>query len=308
MSGQSLIHDRTHRERRKAILARHPNVRDLFGQDGWSLAWAGGLGAAQLAIGLALADQSLWWALLAALYVGSFIGHALNVLIHEATHDLILRGDSANKWAGIVANIATVFPSAIAFRHYHRLHHRFLGERGGDADLPTNWELRIFDGTRLGKFVWLLLLPVWYGLVHPTLARPRIPLDRWLAANWIVTGGVFAAAWHFGGNSTALYLVISAYFAVGMHPAGAHILQEHIWFSEPRETSSYYGPINRISFNFGHHVEHHDFITVPGRNLPRLRAMAPEFFPADPAYAARWRLLWRFVMDPSVRIGGRFLR
>lgn len=308
MSGRTLIHDQTHGERRKAILARYPEVRTLIVRDLSSLFWAAWLSVAQLAIGWAVAGQGWWWAVLAALLVGSFIGHALNVLIHEATHDLILRGSVANRLAGIVANIATVFPSAIAFRHYHLLHHRYLGEHGRDADLPLESELRVFDGTRVGKFVWLFLLPLWYGLVHPLQARPRIPLDRWLALNWLATGGIFLAAWYWGGDMMALYLFLSAWFAVGMHPAGAHILQEHIWFSEPRETSSYYGPINRVSFNFGHHVEHHDFTTIPGRNLPRLRAMAPEFFPDDPAYRSRTRLLWRFVMDPNVRIGGRHVR
>jgi sphingolipid delta-4 desaturase len=308
MTRLEIIHDQTHRERRKAILARYPGVRALFGKDPTSLFWAAALSVAQLCIGWGVSGLDWWAPVLAALTVGAFVGHAQNVLIHEATHDLILRGSAANKLAGIVANIATVFPSAIAFRHYHMLHHRFLGERGGDADLPTNWELRVFDGSRLGKFVWLLLLPLWYGLVHPVQARPRIPLDRWLALNWLVTGGVFLAAWYWGGDMMALYLFLSAWFAVGMHPAGAHILQEHIWFSGPRETTSYYGPINRASFNFGHHVEHHDFITIPGRNLPKLRAMAPEFFPDDPNYRSRARLLWRFVMDPNVRIGGRYIR
>jgi len=300
-------HDQSHRARRKEILAAYPRVRELFGKDPTSLLWAAGLGTAQIAIALALSGQPWWLAVLAALGVGCFISHAQNSLIHEATHDLILHGGARNKAAGILANAAGVFPAAIAFRHYHMLHHHFIGEPGRDADLPTAWELRVFDGTRMGKFAWLFLMPVWYGLVHPTTASPPIPLDRWLLLNWVVTLGVVVAAAALGGPVTLLYLVVSAYFAVGMHPTGAHILQEHIWFAAPRQTSSYYGLINRLSFNVGHHVEHHDFISIPGRRLPRLRAMAPEFFPADPVYRSRLGLLWRFVMDPAVRLDRRYV-
>src|SRR5205085_7700278 len=102
---------------------------------------------------------------------------------------------------------------------------------GPDTDLPTEWELRAFGNSRLGKFVWLFFLPFWYAIIHP-LQTKHLPLDRWLALNWAVTAGVFAASLYWGGVTMVLYLFLSTWFAVGMHPTGAHILQEHIWFGE----------------------------------------------------------------------------
>lgn len=298
-------HDAFHRIRRKQILREHPEVRKLFTKDPSVMFWAVAVAAFQIVIAMLIPPGAWWISVILAFLVGGFACHASNVLIHEACHDLIFRGAGRNKAAGIIANAAGVFPSAIPFRHFHLLHHRFPGELGRDADMPMEWEIRLFDGSRLGKFIWLLLLPIWYTLLHPLIVRPRLPFDGWLAFNAVVTIGVFAAVTWFGGWAAGLYLILSVIFSVGCHPAGAHILQEHIWFGAPRETSSYYGPLNAISFNFGYHTEHHDFCSIPARNLRKLRNMAADYYIEDPAYRSRIRLMWRFVTDPRISLRRR---
>ena len=55
-----------------------------------------------------------------------------------------------------------------------------------------------------------------------------MPIDGWLVANVVlVIGAAIAMGVAFGGPAV-LYLFASTYLAVGPHPTGAHILQEHI--------------------------------------------------------------------------------
>ena len=82
----------------------------------------------------------------------------------------------------------------------------------------------------------------------------------------------------FAGWSGLLYLLLSMFFAGSLHPTAGHFISEHYVFEEGQETYSYYGPLNKITFNVGYHNEHHDFPTIPGSRLPKLKKMAPEFY------------------------------
>jgi sphingolipid 4-desaturase/C4-monooxygenase len=65
-----------------------------------------------------------------------------------------------------------------------------------------------------------------------------------------------------------------------LHPVAAHFIHEHYTFAENQETYSYYGPLNLVTFNVGYHVEHHDFMRVPGWRLPELHALMPQRYNA----------------------------
>ena len=128
-----------HRQRAKQILATHPDVRRLFKRDRWSALWTVLLVALQVAVGIGLALlKAPWWALVIAAYgFGAFANHALFVLIHDYTHNVVFKKANANRLGSIFANIAIVFPAAIGFRNHHLLHHKHLGIPGLDADIPT---------------------------------------------------------------------------------------------------------------------------------------------------------------------------
>lgn len=62
-----------------------------------------------------------------------------------------------------------------------------------------------------------------------------------------------------------------------------------------RDTYSYYGPINYVIYNGGYHVEHHDFPTIPWRNLPKLKKLAPEFYKDLECHTSYLVVLFRFI-------------
>jgi sphingolipid delta-4 desaturase len=296
-----------HRLRREEILRDHPEVRRLLGPRPLTALSTTAVVGAQLGLAAFLGRQPWWLALLAAFAIGAFLAHYLNVAVHEAAHNLIFRGNAKNKAAGILANLAAVVPSAIGFRHYHLLHHRFLGVRGMDADAAPAWEARLVGRGFIGKLVWILVQPFTYAVLHPLQTRRRLPLDGWLLANGVLVIGVAVAMWVIFGPNAVIYLLASTYLGVGPHAAGAHILQEHISFEGLYETASYYGPMNAVSMNFGLHVEHHDLPAVPSSRLAVVRRLAPAYYEGLFHHRSRWGVIWRFLIDRRVGIDTRVI-
>lgn len=296
-----------HRQRRREILRAHPEVRALIGPRPATLISTTVVLAGQFAIAALLGRHPWWWAILAAFLVGAFLAHYLHVVIHEAAHNLVFRGTAANKAAAIFANLASVAPSAMGFRHYHLLHHRFLGERGLDADVAPQWEAGLIGRGWAGKLAWIVLQPLTYTVLHPIQTKRPLPIDGWLALNVVVVLGAAAAmGWAFG-LASVIYLLASTYFAVGPHVTGAHILQEHIIFEGRYATASYYGPLNGVSMNFGLHMEHHDFPGVSGARLVQLRRLASSHYDGLFHHRSRAKVLWLFCFDRRVGLDARMI-
>lgn len=296
-----------HRRRRLAILRAAPEVKQLHGQCRAVAFAVPAVVAGHFAIAAALAQAPWYWVLAAAILVGAFAAHWLNAVIHECTHNLVLRGTAANKAVSILANLPGIVPAAMGFRHYHLLHHRFLGRPGLDADVAPAWEARLVGRRRWRKLVWLLANPLVYTLVHPLHVRQRLPLDRWLLLNAGLVLSASALVLLGLGWSSFGYLALSAYLAVGPHPTGAHILQEHLIFDGSYVTASYLGPLNPLSVGLGHHLEHHDFPSVPGPRLARLRRIAAAHYADGPVLASRLATLWRFVTDRRIGLDSRII-
>ncbi|HEY3777882.1 MAG TPA: fatty acid desaturase [Rhizomicrobium sp.] len=300
--------DPDHSTRRAAILASRPDVKRLFGPTA-ATAWLGA-GVVCLQVGMAalMAREPWWITVAAALCIGAFAIHCLNCIVHECTHNLVFANGPANRLLAVFVNMPSLVPSAMAFRHYHLLHHHHFGVRGMDSDVPAAWEVRLVESHSVRKLLWLLLLPVSYGLLHPVQVRARLPLDRWVVLNIAAIGLAWVGVMWLLGWHAVLYLLVSTYFATGPHPAGAHILQEHIAFDGGNGMASYYGPVNLLSVNLGYHLEHHDMPAVSGWRLPALRRAAPEFYAGHYRHTSRVRGLWQFVSDRRIGLDSRPIR
>ncbi len=63
-----------------------------------------------------------------------------------------------------------------------------------------------------------------------------------------------------------------------------------------------------MALNVGYHNEHHDLPSIPWNNLPKLRAMAPEFYDTLKSHPSWTRLLLQFLFDPRYTVFSRVER
>ena len=291
--------EQPHPGRARAIIKAHPEVRAVDGAQSVDCADRG-LDPGH-ANGDRVRDGPAWASVTGGSVCLSLTASARSrttanyVIIHDATHNLIFRNQSWNKMVAIVADLPNLTPGAMGFRVYHLKHHSHQGDYEWDADLANHWEARLVGNKWYRKAIWLMLFP-FFQLTRPPRLKAITMWDRWFSIN-LAARSLRVAVVYFCGWAGFLYLVFSFFFSIGLHPVGARWIQEHYTYDFDQETFSYYGPINRVALNMGYHNEHHDLPSIPWNNLPKLRAMAPEFYD-NLKYHSSWsRLLFQFIFD-----------
>ena len=295
-----------HVERARSLIKSHPEVRELFGPYPLSALYVAAVVAGQLLIAYALRDAHWLLIVAAAYFVGAFASHALFVLIHDASHNLILHGTRANRLIGLLCNVGQGFPSAMSFRTYHNLHHWHLDEYDYDADLAYRWEARLVGTSPLRKALWLLVF-AGVEVIRPLRIRGRFA-DPWLVVNVIAIAATDYLIWQWCGAAGLAYVLLSTFVGIGLHPLGARWIQEHYTFVPGQETYSYYGVLNKVSFNIGYHNEHHDLVRVPWVYLPKVRKLAPEFYDHLYAHRSLTRVLMEWIFNPEIDLFTRITR
>lgn len=296
-----------HIARTKEIIKKYPEIKKLMGRNVNSFYWSIAIVGLQFAMAFFLREQPIWLILLGAYLIGAFANHALFVLIHEFTHNLVFKNRAANYWGGIFCDLPNAFPSSVSFRKYHLKHHAFQGHYDIDADLPSKWEAKMLNRGFIGKALWMLFFPVFQALRPPRLKEIQFN-NKWVWINLITVILFDCAVVYFFGWTALLYLVLSFFFSVGLHPLGARWIQEHYLVAPPQETYSYYGALNKLAFNVGFHNEHHDFSYVPWNNLPKIREIAPEYYDTL-YYHTSWTKLWlKWLFDKNLSLFSRTLR
>jgi sphingolipid delta-4 desaturase len=299
-----------HTQRTQEMMKKYPEIRKLMGRNPntfWILA---GLVACQMAIAAFMGKLGFeyWWlALITAYLVGAFLSHPLYAIVHEATHNLIFKGTTLNRWAAILADLPNVVPGASAFTTFHLKHHAYMGDDSLDADLPSPWEAKIVGNSTIRKAIWMLLFPVCQ--IYRAFRLHRI--NTWTTWMFLNVGMVFlsdALMVYFFGWHSLFYLFFSMLFALGLHPLGARWIQEHYTLDENQETFSYYGKINKIGLNIGYHVEHHDFPSIPWNRLPELRKIAPEYYDTLKSHPSWSKLMLDFIFKPEYSLYCRIKR
>ncbi|KAJ7598614.1 dihydroceramide delta(4)-desaturase [Mycena floridula] len=303
-----LMTEEPHRTRRAEIMKRYPKVTTLMGHEPLTKYVVLLVVSIQLLCAYLLRNTPFLSPafLLTAYIVGGTANQNLFLAIHEITHNLAFRSIWANKSLAVFANLPIGIPYAAAFKGYHMEHHRYLGEDGVDTDLPTKLELVLLNNV-LGKVFFATFQILFYAL-RPGLVRAQT-LTKWHLGN-LVTQILFDYVLvQTLGWKTLVYFIASSFFAGSLHPCAGHFIAEHyLWDGLEQETYSYYGKLNWVAYNVGYHNEHHDFPAVAWTRLPKLKAMAPEFYDGMPCHESWIMVIINFIRDKEVGLHARAKR
>lgn len=289
-----------HPERRRQILRKYPQITKYFGPYPLSALYIFLMVATQLTIGLLLQhfDAPFLVILLCSYLVGAFINHALYVMIHECCHNLIFGTPWIDRLMGIFCDFALVFPSSMGFRRYHLIHHTHLGEFDHDADLVSLEEGKWVGNIWWRKLLWMTFFMFSQGILRPMRLKKIKMWNKWIVLNLVVIIAfdlliLFYFPW------AIVYLALSTFFALGLHPLGGRWIQEHYTDSDKQETYSYYGPLNKVTYNMGYHNEHHDFFMAPWAHLPKISKLADEYYQPLKSYNSWTKVLVNFIFNPQ---------
>ncbi|XP_078427434.1 fatty acid desaturase family protein [Wolffia australiana] len=294
--------DEPHASRRRQILAKYPEIKQLFGPDPWAFLKITAVVLVQLWTAAFLRDAGWGKILTVAYFFGSFLNHNLFLAIHELSHNLAFSTPSYNRLLGIFANLPIGVPMSVTFQKYHLEHHRYQGVDGIDMDIPSRAEAHLATGP-LSKSVWVLFQLFFYAL-RPLFLKPKPP-GWWELLNLLVQLSLDAALVAFAGWRSLAYLVLATFVGGGLHPAAGHFISEHYVFSPRQETYSYYGPLNLLTWRVGYHNEHHDFPRIPGSRLHRVKEIAPEFYQPLHSYRSWSHVIFMYI---TLRHVGPFSR
>ncbi|MBL7681800.1 MAG: fatty acid desaturase [Flavipsychrobacter sp.] len=298
-----------HKKRTKEIINQHPEIRKLIGRNPYTFLIIIFCVSVQLTLAILLKDGPWWLITVLSYCIGAFACHTLFVCIHECAHNLLFKDRTLNTLSGIIANLPLVFPSSVSFQKYHLKHHSYQGVEELDADMPFRWEARLIDNSTFGKALWLLFYPV-FQLLRPLRLTKEIKIfDGWTLVNWIVQFCFLAAIAVLLGWKAILFLVLSFFFSIGLHPLGARWIQEHYLTHGPhQETKSYYGALNTVNLNVGYHNEHHDFPSIPWNKLPHIKRIATSYYDSLGYHTSYTGLLFRFLFDKELSVHSRVAR
>jgi len=304
-----------HALRREEILRKYPEIKTLMYPE-WRTKY---IVLLTVLFQVYMAAHAATWTVeifVCAAYVfGATANQSLFLAIHELSHNLAFKRRGYNKLLAVAANTPIGVPYCMLFKPFHLQHHRDLGFENSDTDIPTALEVWVISGSAKGKIdhairkAIFLCLHIFAYALRPMLVQPHlIVLDYWVLLNW-ATQTVFNALIVYSfGWSGLVYFILSSVMAASLHPTAGHFISEHYLLTGVEETSSYYGPLNYISYNVGYHNEHHDFPNIPWSRLPLVTALAPEFYLSLPQCHSWPGAIVQYVFNDSVGPFSRLLR
>ncbi len=307
-----------HRDRARAILRAHPEVRSLFGHTPSTAFFCVLVAGAQ--VGLAMVSAHVpWWAVIALAWVfGALLNVCMFQLAHECNHNLIFKKTSWNRAMFTITSLPMFLSAHHTWWAEHLTHHSDMGAKKDFITRRRTFFLtsRILSPmffpyslvmltTQVLRTAIGLVLYVFTDLVrgrlkpgsrtlavladqHLVSGYQRDGIELWAVVYPVLNfalcgvlmwyGSLFGAWW-----KPVLYLMLAEAFMTGfLHPPMLGIVLGISHFHGTRHyqpsASNYSRLVNFLMFNAGLHVEHHDIAGIPGHRLWKLRRMATEFY------------------------------
>ncbi|CCJ30299.1 unnamed protein product [Pneumocystis jirovecii] len=300
-----------HKTRRHEIIKTHPEVIKLCGHEPLTKYIIFFVVIFQLVSAYLLRNEK-WLSIKFFLYAyifGATANQNIFLAIHELSHNLVFKQPKLNQYFSIFANLPIGVPYSASFKPYHLLHHKYLGEDGTDADLPTKLEAVLLNNV-LGK-AFFCTFQLFFYAIRPVFIK-RLPFTFLHIINLLFQLLFNIILIRLVGTGAFFYLILSSFLAGSLHPCAGHFIAEHFSLVKDKndaiDTFSYYGILNVLTYNVGYHNEHHDFPFIPWTRLPKLNSIANEFYRNLPYHTSWIYVLWQFITDDRVGLWCRIKR
>lgn len=321
--------DEPHATRRKLILEKYPEIKELMTID-TTFKWRVLLVVAlQFLVYYLISDITNWFylILISYFYIGTST-HCLFLGAHELVHGQGFGHNSPKLtylWL-VLCNLPVGISQSFTLRRYHLLHHKYQGDQEIDFDLPTDLEAKYIN-SRCRKLIFITFQGIIYSL-RPMILNTfsTVTLEKDEIIGWIIQLIADYFIYKFFGLNVLICMFLGIWFGTSLHPSTGHFVSEHYVLDEnpkdlgskldPKstdnfdlipETRSYYGPMNYVQWNIGYHIEHHDFPSIPGSKLHMVRKIAPEFYDF-PHHTSMIKVLYNFIMNDQVTLFNRVKR
>ena len=167
-------------------------------------------------------------------------------------------------------------------------------EAGAPPTPPSGWRrspivnaAQVSLRQAFNNVVDIAFLPVMVIIGGPFMRKRGAAFhrDTRLQSLWVLAQ-IAVIGWFLGYQALLYMLLAQLFFYFPLHPYYAFVSATH----GARDADGGAQPTASIdagrwftvaTFALNHHVEHHDFPNVPWHRLPKLRKLAPEFYPAD---------------------------
>lgn len=310
-----------HRNRAKEMLKKYPELIALRGRRPvLNTILCLGVAAGHLGVAIALKDQPIWVALLAAWVLGWWFVVQMILQGHECQHQLVFKSKRLNSWLYLLTTMPKLGPTYYDWYFYHHPHHFKFGTKDDVVIARRDWLLR---GRPLSPvFVPYTVLNFPREVLHGLFKElPRyvsealdgsLPSVQRRAAGWAIAYfvsvvGLAGALFAYAGPSSVLYLLASTCFQTGfLHPLayGMRLFISHFGPRTPVFQASYIYEntwFNWLTVNWGLHCQHHDFPNISWTRLGKVAKIAPDYYDHIVRVKSYLGLTWMFHFSNAKR-------